>query len=153
MLQKVKKNINLLSITVIAVALIVILIVRNVLVINELYLLDDDVRYNLITINAIIAGFLFTGLSLVFSLTEKARIRRLEQHGYFDELYNVIFAGILAHLASIVSSIIILFGSVGVNKRGFAYLEMGSMLIGFLLFIYSVFFLKRIIKLLRNRTE
>lgn len=149
MKEELKRNKKLLFLLFLSLAVIYILISYRIIVIDNQYLADNDVRYNLITINSIIGGFLFTGLSLVFGLTGKQRIRRLEEYGYFDEFYNIIFAGILSHLASIVVSLMMLFNILGKVKK-IAYLEMTFLIVGLVFFVDSVFFLKRIINLLRK---
>ena len=70
-------------------AIIFFYILKNNITIN-----DND-RINIITINSLLIGFLFTGLSIIISGLEKDRIKRLNNNyyleGFFYGIYVVIF--------------------------------------------------------------
>lgn len=48
----------------------------------KLYSCNNDFHYNLITFNSVIAGFLFSGISILVSLISNPSIKRLWDNGY-----------------------------------------------------------------------
>ena len=67
---------------------------------------DSDFHYNLITFNSVIAGFLFSGLSILISLISNESIKRLWDNGYLDGLYHSGTIGICMNILSIIMSFI-----------------------------------------------
>ena len=63
---------------------------------------NKEFHYNVISMSATIGGFLFTGISILISTLEKARIKRLWDYNYLDNLYRAAFIGITANIASLV---------------------------------------------------
>ena len=53
--------------------------------------LAPDFHYNAISLSAIIGGFLFTGISILISVIDKDRIKRLWDCNYLDNLYRSAF--------------------------------------------------------------
>lgn len=68
----------------------------------------NDYHYNVITLSSIIAGFLFTGISILISAISKQRIERLWNVGHLDLLYYSSFAGIFFCGVAIIISLILL---------------------------------------------
>jgi hypothetical protein len=106
-------------------------------------------HYNLLTINAIFAGFLFTGLGIMVSVADKPSIKRLNEHGYLDKYYNSIYISVIFHLLSIVASVAII---LKVEKNLIYLAEKLSLIMGIVFFIVSVCYLMRIIKKVRSIT-
>ena len=114
---------------------------------------NHDLHYNLITFNSVVAGFLFSGLSIMVSLISNANIKRLWDNGYMDCMYK---AGALSILLSILS-IVLSFLQIIIEIKGHEKIK--CMLVdtefclsfsSIILFIYSVHELLYLIKLLRN---
>lgn len=66
-----------------------------------------DFHYNLITFNSVIAGFLFSGISILVSLISNPSIKRLWDNGYLDGLYHSGGTGIFMSIISIITSFVI----------------------------------------------
>lgn len=62
----------------------------------------DPFHYNLISFNAVIAGFLFSGISILISLISNPSIKRLWDNGYLDNLYHSGVVGIIFNVISII---------------------------------------------------
>ena len=64
--------------------------------------LAPDVHYNAISMSATIGGFLFTGISILISVIDKERIKRLWDNSYLDNLYRSAFVGMIANVTTII---------------------------------------------------
>jgi acid phosphatase family membrane protein YuiD len=65
----------------------------------------NDIQFNIISFSAIIGGFLFTGISILVSIIDKERIKRLWEHNYLDNLYRSASVGIFANITSIIAAL------------------------------------------------
>jgi hypothetical protein len=98
-----KKNwLKLIAITIITIALVLFLIYKNYVDINQIILMGNDYQYNAISLSSIIGGFLFTGIGILISAIDKERIKRLWEHNYLDNLYRSSFGGILCNIFTII---------------------------------------------------
>ena len=80
----------------------IILITTRVISVENILSKGNELQYNIISFSSIIGGFLFTGLSILISVIDKERIKRLWDHHYLDNLYNSALIGIIADVVSIV---------------------------------------------------
>lgn len=123
----------------------------------ELYSCNSDFHYNLITFNSVIAGFLFSGISILVSLISNPSIKRLWDNGYLDGLYSSGGIGIFMSVISIIMAFITVLKIIGINNTAFIriwtiieiMLAMGSLL----LFLYCVEELMFSIKTLRKNNK
>lgn len=65
----------------------------------------ESFHYNAISLSSVLAGFQFTGISILLSVTDKPRIERLWNYGYLDTLYRVSIIGIIFNVATILISL------------------------------------------------
>lgn len=107
-------------------------------------------HFNILTINSILAGFLFTGLGILSSALDRPRIARLDKNGYMDDYFNGIYIGIIMHVLSMIASIFIIMGMLRQSQKIFLYLEQLGLIAGSLFFIKSILRLFTIIKRMRN---
>ena len=112
--------------------------------------LPEAMAENILSVNAIIAGFLFTGLSIIISVIDKDRIKRLMQNGYLDVFYNTIFAGIAFHIASILFSVMNMLNIFSGALVVFGYIEIGTLIIGLIVFVKAVLLLREIISIAKK---
>lgn len=99
--------------------------------------IDKDFHFNILTINSLFAGFLYTSLGIMASIMDKERIARLDKAGYMDNYYNGIYMGLFFHIISIIIAVL----SILITKLNFELLvitEQLSMLAGIIFFIKSV---------------
>ncbi|AEE95302.1 hypothetical protein Mahau_0079 [Mahella australiensis 50-1 BON] len=118
--------------------------------INIHYDLENNDHFNILTINSILAGFLFTGLGILSSALDKPRIERLDKNGYLDDYFNGIYIGIMMHVLSMMASIFIIMSILGQYKNVFLYIEQIGLIIGTIFFVKSILRLFSIIKRMRN---
>lgn len=105
---------------------------------------------NILTVNSIFAGFLFTSLGIISGFMDKERISNLDKNGYMDRYYNSIYLGLLFH---IISAVLAAYGFVQPNINNYKIyllIEQVSLLGGIVFFISSVINVKKIIDRVRN---
>ena len=107
-------------------------------------------HFNILTIDSILAGFLFTGLGILSSALDRPRIKRLDDGGYLDDYFNGIYISILAHLSSIIVSVFLIMDFFGQLKTYFIYIEIIGLFVGIVYFIKSVIRLFVVIKKMRK---
>lgn len=109
---------------------------------------DRGDHFNIITINSVLAGFLFTGLGIIIGGLGKEKIDRLQKGGYLDKYYFAIYTAIFFNIISIIAGIIIIFGMYPYDIL--IYFEQVSLIISVLFFIKSMNNLRQIINKIRN---
>lgn len=104
---------------------------------------DRNFHLSILTINSIFAGFLFTNLGIMVSMSDRERISKLDKAGYMDNYYNSIFIGLFFHVVSIcISLIIIILPGFGENLF---LIQAGQICL-----IYGIaFFIKSLLNVLR----
>ena len=102
---------------------------------------NDDFNYNLISFNSVIAGFLFSGISILISLLTSSNLSRLWKNGYLDRMCTSGIASILSSLFSICvafSQIIISFNENSFTPIILFDVEVSCLLASLILFIICV---------------
>lgn len=125
-------------------AIIFFYILKNNITIN-----DND-RINIITINSLLIGFLFTGLSIIISGLEKDRIKRLNNNYYLEGFFYGIYVGVLFLCISMIISIV-LFIKLILNCCILKYLELSFLISGMLYFLKSVYSLFTLTEKIRKK--
>lgn len=101
--------------------------------------LEPDFHYNAISMSAIIGGFLFTGISILISVIDKERIRRLWNCNYLDNLYRSAFVGMIANVITIIAAFLLVFLNVCDKVRElFIQIEITTLVIGIVFFAWCI---------------
>ena len=101
--------------------------------------LTPDFHYNAISMSAIIGGFLFTGISILISVIDKERIKRLWDCNYLDNLYRSAFVGMIANIMTIIIAFLLVFLNVSSNvKEIFIQIEVTSLIVGIVFFAWCI---------------
>jgi hypothetical protein len=113
-----------------------------------------DVQFNILTINSILIGFMFTSLGIFISASEIPSIKK--EHAYVK--YDLLASSIIIGLASISISLIINLLAIFINYDLFyklstliVFLELFTLILGISLFITTIHDLFYIIKRIRNK--
>lgn len=69
---------------------------------------SQDFQYNMISLSATLAGFLFTGLSVLISVIDKNNIKPYWDGHYFTKLTKTAFIGIILYAILLIASVIVL---------------------------------------------
>lgn len=102
-------------------------------------------HFNMITINSILAGFLFTGLGIIISGLDKDKISSLSIGGYLNKYYIQIYLTIVFNVISIIASILIILES-SIKTNFLLYIEQSFIIIGVILFVKCMWDLVKIIR-------
>ena len=79
-------------------------------------------QFNIMTMNTVFAGFLFTSLGIIAGFSDNVSIRKFERIKTMDNIYNNILKGIIFSILSIVIGlIIVLFDFSFLMKNLFVY--------------------------------
>lgn len=107
-MKRIKNNYLIVPI----VVLIIILLLVKLGVINLRSLVGENsesIHFNLITVNAVFAGFLFTAITFFIGVNTTKTIETLERIDYMDNVYRNLNLGFIASLISIILSLISIF--------------------------------------------
>jgi uncharacterized membrane protein YadS len=112
--------------------------------------IDKDFQVNMLTVNSIFAGFLYTSLGIMASIVDKKRISRLDEGGYMDNYFNGIYIGLFFHTTSIVIAAISVVNPVLNHIAVLIMIEQLALLAGISFFIKSVLNIIKIIQKVRS---
>ena len=112
---------------------------------------NENFHYNAISMSATIGGFLFTGLSILISTIDKERIKRLWNYNYLDNMYWAAFIGITQNVISIIAALMVILLNLDEKIQCILVkVEVGTIIIGLVFFIWSVEQMIFVIKQLKN---
>lgn len=66
--------------------------------------LGTDFYYNMMSLSISVSGFLFAGISILYSLFERPRIERLLQNGYLDNIHRSVKTTVFSSMVAIILS-------------------------------------------------
>lgn len=112
--------------------------------------IDSDNHINILTVNSIFAGFLFTSLGILAGFMDKEKISNLDKNGYMDKYYNSIYLGLIFHISSAVLAVIAFVQPIINEYRLYLLIEQICLLGGITFFISSVIYVKKLIDKVRN---
>lgn len=150
-MTKLKNAIKFIIVFAVTVTISIILLKTNIINIATIIDLDNEFQYNLISVSATIGGFSFTGISVLIAVIDKERVKRLWDNNYLDNLYRTSFIGIISNVFTIIFSFIILFCNPdGKVLDTFVYIEIISLILGVVFFIWCVLRLMSLVKKLKE---
>lgn len=141
--------IELIVLLVLSILLTVLFCVLNMIGADVVALLGNDFQYNLISTSAVLAGFLFTGVSILISTIDKERVQRLWDNNYLDNLYYSAFLGIFCYVLTIVFAYLTICLQKYENEV-LAFLESMFVISGFFFSINCFRYLYKMMKLLKD---
>ena len=102
-----KRNIGILIIiSAITVTVVIVLIHKSIINVSEIAMLGKELQYNVMNFSGVLAGFMFTSISILISTIDKARIKRLWEHHYLDNLYYCAFISIIANIINAILALV-----------------------------------------------
>ena len=114
--------------------------------------LAPDFHYNAISLSAIIGGFLFTGISILISVIDKDRIKRLWDCNYLDNLYRSAFVGMIANVATIIVAFLLVFLNICPKANDLLVkIEITTLIVGIVFFAWCIKHLIFIISKLKDQ--
>lgn len=114
--------------------------------------LAPDFHYNAISLSAIIGGFLFTGISILISVIDKDRIKRLWDCNYLDNLYRSAFVGMIANVATIIVAFLLVFLNICPKANDLLVkIEITTLIVGIIFFAWCIKHLIFVISKLKDQ--
>lgn len=147
-----KKNWGkLIIVLLLSVGVPVFLIQRALINIDSILIMGADFHFNMISMSAVIGGFLFTGISILISAISNERIQRLWDNNYLDNLYRAAFVGMIGNVLTIIVAIIYLCVLLP-KETGIILIkiEIITIFIALVFFIWSIIYLVFIVTKMKN---
>ncbi|MCM3395943.1 hypothetical protein [Cytobacillus oceanisediminis] len=111
---------------------------------------DKSYHLNLLTINSIFVGFLFTSLGIMAGFADKKIIASLDKAGYMDNYYNSIYTGLFFHVISTVLSALGVTIEFFTNNEYVLIAQQVTLIGGILFFVKAVWNIFKIIGKIRR---
>ena len=115
---------------------------------------NKEFFYNMISLAAVLGGFLFTGLSVLISLVGHERISLLWENNYLDNLYYVVCLGMISSVITIICSIFILIIIASeIVKILITKLLVVSVVYDIVLFVWAILRLFNLVKKIKETSQ
>lgn len=112
---------------------------------------SEEASYNLLTVNAVFAGFLYTMLGNMVEFSSRPDIASKDKAGYIDKYFSPIYFGLTFFIMSILIDVLLLFFGIDWKISLLTFLSRAFSLIGIVYFIISSWMLRKVINQLRNK--
>ncbi|MEQ7215480.1 hypothetical protein ABQD61_06310 [Enterococcus asini] len=113
--------------------------------------IDKESLYNLLTVNTIFAGFIYTMLGNMVEFSARKDIQELDKAGYIDPYFSPMYFGLFYFLVSIFLELIIIFFGLSWKLNLFHYLSLSGTLLGLIFFVISTLKMRKMINKIRNK--
>lgn len=130
-----KHHLRVILISILILIIFVMLVYYEYINLNLLFE-NNNIHINILTVASMIAGFLFSGLSILMTVDKSETVLILKKAKRMNEIYNSCKIGIKASLFSVILSII---GFLTMqNYQLILFLEIYALIIGILYFISTI---------------
>lgn len=153
MVKKMQKNKLLIVCILTTIPGFLYLIYNQRLDISALIGADRSIHLSLLTVNSIIGGFMFSGLSLIIGASSTKVVKDMERARYMDEVYNSILIGLTSNVISIILSLLMVLKAWPKFTFHFVAFEIAFLVCSIGCFIVSTIKLFMIIKRLRRSVK
>lgn len=110
----------------------------------------STIHFNILTINSIIAGFMFTGLSIILSFSDKEFVKRMERSDFMSVIYLFIILGLFLSFTSVTCSLLMIL-NFNFFVKWIVYIEVLTLVLSFFCLLISVLNILYIIKQIRKK--
>lgn len=114
---------------------------------------DSEQSYNLLTINAVFVGFLYSMLGTMIEFLERKNVSQLDSAGYIDKYYNGVYIGIVCFFLSIIISLGMVFFQIFITNQLILFLEKILTILGVIFFIKSAIGLRKLLSKIRSNNK
>lgn len=151
-MTKLKNWIWLGIVLLLSIGVSIVLFKSSLFDISRFEKLAPDFHYNAISLSAIIGGFLFTGISILISVIDKDRIKRLWDCNYLDNLYRSAFVGMIANVATIIVAFLLVFLNICPKANDLLVkIEITTLIVGIVFFAWCIKHLIFVISKLKDQ--
>lgn len=117
----------------------------------EEVVLDKDSIYNLLTVNTIFTGFLYSMLGNMVEFTAREDIQELDAAGYIDSYFSPMYFGLFFFLVSIFIELLLVFFDIKWQLSFLNYLHQAGSLLGLIFFVRSTLKMRKMINKIRKK--
>ena len=151
-MTRFKNWLKLFSVLILTAVFLWVLLHYSIVDVKKIQNNGSDFQYNIISTASIIAGFLFTGISILISALGAERIKRLWEHNYLDNLYRAAFIGMLSDVITIVVALILLCINLLPKQELLLYkVELSSLIVSIIFFAWSFYYLINVVIRLKGK--
>ncbi|WP_429961802.1 hypothetical protein [Enterococcus sp. AZ083] len=118
-------------------------------IVNNNY--SKDELYNLLTINTIFSGFLYTMLGNLVEFTSRKELKIKDAAGYIDKYYSPVYFGLAYFVLAILIEVSILFFGFNLFIGYLIFLQKSLSFFGVVYFLISTIMLRKMIIQIRNK--
>lgn len=111
---------------------------------------EAEFSYNLLTVNTVFAGFLYTMLGNMVEFSTRPKIREKDKAGYIDKYFSPIYFGLFFFVISVSIEMLILFFNLDWYLSFLLFISRACSFVGVLYFITSSYMLRRMINQVRK---
>lgn len=117
----------------------ILLIKFSIINLDKNILKSENFQYNAISMSATISGFLFTGISILISVMDKSRIKRLWDNHYLDNLYRAAFVGMISNIITIAMAIVLICCNICYKAKNIIIqIEIITLIVGLVFFAWCI---------------
>lgn len=121
---------------------------------NDNDMIYKDFQFNLLSFSAILAGFMFTALSLLLSVNDNKLINEMKKLKLWDTIHKTLIAGIYISLCSIFIAALIIFITLGDTlARTLSFFQLNFIILSIVLFLFAVIDVEFIITTVRKNAK
>ncbi|MBO0439587.1 hypothetical protein [Candidatus Enterococcus ikei] len=112
---------------------------------------ESDSLYNLLTVNTIFSGFLYSMLGNMVEFNSRKEIQEKDTAGYVDKYYSPVYFGLFYLITAILLEILILFFHVTLLLKYLLFIQEAFSLVGIVYFVISTLMLRKMINKVRKK--
>lgn len=113
--------------------------------------LDKESLYNLLTVNTIFAGFIYSMLGNMVEFSARDDIQELDTAGYIDPYFSPMYFGLFYFLVSIFVEVIVIFFGINWQLNLLVYIQQIGTLLGLVFFAISTLKMRKMINKIRKK--
>lgn len=112
---------------------------------------DKESLYNLLTVNTIFAGFIYSMLGNMVEFLGREDIEELDKAGYIDPYFSPMYFGLFYFIVSIFIELSLVFFGITKYLNELMYIQQIGTMLGLIFFGMSTLKMRRMINKIRNR--
>jgi hypothetical protein len=113
--------------------------------------IESDSLYNLLTVNTIFSGFLYSMLGNMVEFNSRKEIQEKDTAGYVDKYYSPVYFGLFYLITAILVEVLILFFDVTFLLKYLLFIQKAFSLVGIIYFVISTLMLRKMINKVRKK--
>lgn len=138
---------------------VVVFVISTIIIVITMFIqkesltkkIQTDSLYNLLTVNTIFSGFLYSMLGNIVEFNSRKEIQEKDTAGYVDKYYSPVYFGLFYLITAIFLEILILFFNVTWLLKYLLFIQKAFSLVGIIYFVISTLMLRKMINKVRKK--